>query len=93
MHSHAFSIHVSDHVKINAVEDGAIIFDAREGHYAQVNLTAFRVLDGIGKGLSTTDIIDGIASEFDVERAIVEQDVATCLSNFFERGWIERGER
>lgn len=80
---------IASHVKIQTVDNGAIIFDAREGNYAQVNLTGLRILEGVSGGLPMDDIVDGIVSEFEVSRPVVEQDVASYLSDMLGRGWIE----
>lgn len=80
---------IANHVKIQTVDHGAIIFDAREGNYAQVNLTGLRILEGVSSGLPAGDIVDGIVSEFEVSRPVVEKDVASYLTDMLDRGWIE----
>lgn len=83
----------AEHIRIQPIDDGGIIFDARSGQYSQINVTGLRVIRGVAAGDSTERIIDGLVSEFEVTREVAEQDVAACVATLLERGWLEVEER
>lgn len=77
------------HVTIHPVGDGAVVFDAKAGCYAQVNGTALRVLRGVLEGIASDGIVRGIVTDFGAAREQVERDVAECLLDMQRRSWFE----
>ncbi|WP_420329967.1 PqqD family protein [Rothia halotolerans] len=77
---------------VSPVGDGAIIFDSRNGKYSQVNATGLRILEGVIAGNCVEEIIEKIASEFDIAWSVVERGVLSCLVGMSQRGWLRKDE-
>jgi hypothetical protein len=85
-----FRVEISPYVIVSPVENGAIVFDSKEGKYSQVNMTGFRVLEGIIAGHSFEGIVEKIAAEFDISWIMVERDVRSCIVDMSRRGWLRK---
>lgn len=85
-------LQVSKHLEIRPVEGGAIVLDTRKGQYAQVNLTAFRLLAGVMEGLTAAEVIQQMSSEFDATPETIDRDVSVCLVDMIGRKWLEAGK-
>lgn len=69
-------------------EDGAVLLHIDSGTYHGVNPVGARIWDLLESPRSPDEIGDALASEFEVEREVVDQDVEEFLEGLRERELI-----
>ena len=80
---------LAEHVYITAIPQGALVLDGAQGTYLQLNEIAYEILKSLGRGLAPTEIILEIQKNYAVPETQVAQDVATCIADFTNRGWVQ----
>jgi hypothetical protein len=87
---------VTDQAVFAGVKDGeGVIVDTQTAHYFGLNESAaflWKTLQEAGTGLSQTDLVGALVSEFEVEPAAAEGDVREFLAHVVRYGLARRVE-
>jgi hypothetical protein len=67
----------------------SVVLDLADGVYYGLDAVAARVWDLAKKPIAVAEIRDAIVSEFEVDAATCEKDLATFLSELAKKGMIE----
>ena len=74
------SYRIAPEVRYRVIDDEAVVVRQREGDVLVFNQVAARVIQLVGKGLSSKQIGDRTVDEFDAPEELIREDVA----KFFE---------
>ena len=83
---------VSNTVRNTHNQDGAILLDIRQGQMFNVNFVGLRILELLKNGSTESAIVDEISREFDVSRALAENDVWKFLQALKKSQLVEEHE-
>jgi len=83
---------VSDTVRTTHNQDGAIVLDVRQGQMFNLNFVGSRILELLKNGSTESAIVDEISREFDVGRALAENDVRKFLQALKKSHLVEEHE-
>lgn len=67
------------------LETEAVLLDLASGHYFGLNAVGTRVWRLVENGATVDGVIDGIAEEFDADRAEIARDVVELLTELAAR--------
>lgn len=73
-------------LKIIKQENGAVVFDKKQGIYFQTNDVGVKILELLAKNKTESEIIEHIVNEYSIEYSLAEQDVKEFMLNL-KRGW------
>ena len=76
------------HVRASITDEGIILLDIRSGQIFSANAVAARIWRGLEQGLPMPAVVDGIAADAGVDRAIVLRDAAAFLSTLLSRALV-----
>ncbi len=76
-------------VLFQEVSGEIVLLDLVSERYFGLNSTGARVWQGLSEGRTTEEIISGLAKEFDVSGAQLDQDVNELLEELMQAGLIE----
>jgi hypothetical protein len=79
--------HVDD-IRYRIIDDEAVVIRQQAGEVMGLNPTGARLLELIDSETSVEGLVDGLASEFEMERAEIERDVFQFLEELREAGVI-----
>lgn len=74
-------------LKIIKQENGAIIFDKKQGIYFQTNDIGVEILKLLSENKSEIEIVKELANKYSIEYSIVEDDVKDFI-NSLNRGGV-----
>jgi hypothetical protein len=80
---------VSDTVRSNHGQDGAIVLDIRQGQMFNLNFVGSRILELLKDGSAQPEIVDEIVREFGVSRHLAENDVQEFLQTLKNNHLVE----
>ena len=83
---------VSNTVRSTHNQDGAIVLDLRQGQMFNLNFVGSRILELLKNGSTESAIVDEISREFDVGRALAENDVRKFLQALKKSHLVEEHE-
>jgi hypothetical protein len=83
---------VSDTVRSTHNRDGAILLDIRQGQMFKLNFVGSRILELLKSGSAELAIVYEIGREFDVSRALAENDVREFLQALKKCHLVEEHE-
>ncbi|MHB8217780.1 MAG: HPr-rel-A system PqqD family peptide chaperone [Candidatus Sulfotelmatobacter sp.] len=83
---------LSDTVRSTHSQDGAVVFDIRQGQMFNVNFVGSRILELLKTGSSESAIVDQISREFGVTRDLAENDARQFLENLKKCHLVEEHE-
>ena len=83
---------VSDTVRSTHGRDGAIVLDVRQGQMFNLNFVGSRILELLKSGSAESAIVDEISREFDVSRALADNDVREFLQSLKKCHLVEEHE-
>jgi hypothetical protein len=83
---------VSDTVRSTHGRDGAIVLDVRQGQMFNLNFVGSRILELLKSGSAESAIVDEISREFDVSRALAENDMREFLQSLKKCHLVEEHE-
>jgi predicted ArsR family transcriptional regulator len=83
---------VSDTVLSTHNQDGAIVLDVRQGQMFNLNVVGSRILELLKNESTESAIVDEISREFDVSRALAENDVRKFLQALKKSHLVEEHE-
>ena len=84
------SFKVAPDVRYRVIDDEAVVVRQREGDVLVLNDVAARVLQLVGEGLSSSEIGDRLAGEYDAPDAAIRQDVEAFFGELEGLNVIER---
>ena len=84
------TLRIPNHVVFEILDGQAVLLNLDSGNYHSLNSTATRVWRSIESGMNTDNIEASIADEFDVDPAVVQQDVRSVIDELIERGLLVR---
>lgn len=79
---------VGSHATVRTIGDERVILDSRSGSYVRLSEVASVVWSGIEDGQDDLAIVDHIAAEYSVERAVVLTDVQDLILDLVARQLI-----
>lgn len=65
-----------------------VILSVQQGHYYATEAVGKRIWDLLGESIKVKSICDIMMEEFDVERAVCEEEVITFLSQLNDEGLL-----
>ena len=68
------------------IDDTAIVLDGRRGRYLGLNETAARMLDLLARGFTTGQVLEAMSEEYQVEPALLQQDIARFIEEMEAMG-------
>ena len=80
---------IPDDVLHRVVQSDTVILNAATNAYVSLNGSAGRIWELFGAGHTREEVEAMMADEFDVDREVVVQDVATTLQSLIQRGLLE----
>ena len=83
---------LSDTVRSTHSQDGAVVFDIRQGQMFNVNFVGSRILELLKAGSTESAIVDQISREFRVTQDLAENDVRDFLQNLKKCHLVEEHE-
>ncbi|WP_420457503.1 PqqD family protein [Rubrivirga sp.] len=66
----------------------AVVLDPVEGEYFGLNEVAARILALIGDGMTLSQVVDHLLTEYEVDRARLEADVRVFVADLDRRGLV-----
>ena len=79
---------IADHIEINQVEDGYVIYQADRDRVHYLNKSAVVVLESCTGKNSREDIERILQQAFDLSE-VPEKEVAECLESLYQEGLIQ----
>ncbi len=75
---------------VSAVQgERAVLLDARRGRYFGMDEVGALIWEGLWRGATVPEIVDGLEQTYAAPRAQLEQDVATFLAELWRRKLVE----
>ena len=84
---------VSGQVVYEAIEGEAVLLDLGSGHYFQLNEEATRAFELIDDTGDLGAVEGQMASEYDVDRAVLATDLTKLVDELITRGLLDRTDR
>lgn len=78
------------HVVWTTHTDATVLLDADRGLYYTLDAVAGRIWELVAAGEPVIEILRCLADEYEVERDVLEADVATLLARLLDAALIER---
>lgn len=79
---------VSDTVRITHGQDGAVVLDIQQGRLLRFNATGSFILEGLQRGNTESQIVDGISQHFCISRDVAQEDVTEFLRSVEQEGLV-----
>jgi acetylornithine/succinyldiaminopimelate/putrescine aminotransferase len=76
---------ISKSVRAMVNSEGAVLRDSRHGGTFGLNPLGAKVWQGLQKGISMEEIVNGISEQFQVPRETVERDVQELIQNLVKQ--------
>lgn len=80
----------SDDVLMRALEGEAVLLDLASGTYFGLNDVGARVWELLEGGATVADLRRALHDEFEVEEAVLREDLAALLADLERRGLVRR---
>lgn len=74
-------------LKIIKQENGAIVFDKKQGIYFQTNDVGLKILELISNNMEMEEIISMVSEEYKLDFDTAEQDVKDFMSSLKKEGF------
>lgn len=71
------------------IGDEAVVLDPSSGTYFGLNPVATRILTLATDPITTSELVDNLLSEFEVDRQVLARDVARFVSDLVRRGILK----
>lgn len=65
--------------------------ELQAGKVFELNETATRIIELIGAGTSTGQILAVLSDEYDVDRAVIEKEASRVIQSLLDRGLVVEG--
>ncbi|EDM37299.1 hypothetical protein PBAL39_09156 [Pedobacter sp. BAL39] len=78
----------TDSFLLSALGNEIVMMDTRNGKYIGLNQVSSDIWNYLEKGLSATELIDRLVSEYEVERGECESQTLECLNKMEQQGLI-----
>lgn len=72
-------------LKIIKQENGAVVFDKKQGIYFQTNDVGVRILELLAHNKTESEIIEHLVNEYSIEYALAKQDVKEFMLSLKRR--------
>ena len=80
---------VGSYVRWRRFDSEVLLLDLRAGQFVELNEVAARAFEGVARGESVTEIVNDLVKKFEVDRAVLEDDVRKVLDDLVQRGLVE----
>ncbi|WP_135550724.1 PqqD family protein [Paenibacillus cymbidii] len=81
---------ITESVVITDMSGVLIILDTNTGNYYALNEVAKKIWRMIEKSVSSDEIVNHIAEEYQAEQSVVLQDVNECFESWISFGFISK---
>lgn len=78
-------------VLFQASDEEAVMVELQAGKVFELNETAARVVELIGAGNSTDQILALLSDEYDIDRAVIEKETARVVQSLLDCGLVVEG--
>jgi len=78
----------TDSFLLSTLGNEIVMMDTRNGKYIGLNHVSSDIWNYLEKGLSATELIDRLVSEYEVERGECESQTLECLNKMEQQGLI-----
>jgi hypothetical protein len=79
---------IPEHVLVRAMGEGLLLLDLSSGEYFGLDAVAALIWQGLQRQQRPAEICTSLLARFDVERSVLEGDMATLIERLFERGLL-----
>jgi len=79
---------VSEAVRTTHGPDGAVVLDIKQGRLLRLNITGSVIFQGLQRGETEAQIIEGIRHHFCISRDLAHADVTEFLESMEQEGLI-----
>lgn len=81
---------LSDGVRVEPDDDGVTVFDPRSGTYWRGNSSARQLVEELARPRSATAVVTALHVQYDVDTAVLTEDVHGLLRELSSAGVIQK---